>query len=292
VALHNLLGCAACLNQDFERGVAQFTAAIKLNGSDVRLHQNLALAYEMQGQMSQAEPHWNRAFDLMDLNHTRQAVLAEQADYQEDLLFEGLQRLAASFAEKEKWATALSYIQRAHKIRPRDTDVMERVFHLSNHAKKKDEARRMLRKLREVKPNEPQYELFEIDLIEVKSLSDIDKMLTEIERIRKRYPGEPRVEERAVSMVGNVIPLMGNLCDQLTEQMGKILDQIRNLPNYQINWNAVNDAMRDLLREFRKLKRITDKCLPLVTSEEHRRIVRDLASHIDRKIEVCRSMGG
>ena len=27
-------------------------------------------------------------------------------------------------------------------------------------------------------------------------------------------------------MVGNVIPLMGNLCDQLTDQMGKVVDQI------------------------------------------------------------------
>src|SRR5262249_29856150 len=140
VALHNLVGCAACLNQDFERGVTQFGTAVKLSSNDPRLHQNLALAYELQGQMSQAEPHWNRAFDLMDLSHTRQAVLADQADYHEGLLFEGLQRLATTFAEKEKWATALAYIQRAHKIRPRDTDVMERVFHLSNHAKKKDEA--------------------------------------------------------------------------------------------------------------------------------------------------------
>ena len=117
-------------------------------------------------------------------------------------------------------------------------------------------------------------------------------MLTEIDRVRKRHPGDTRVEERAVSMVGNVVPMMGNLCDQLTDQMSKVIDQVRNLPNYQINWSAVHEVMRDLVKEFQRLRRITHKCLPLVTGDEHRRIVRELAEHIDRKIEVCRSMGG
>ena len=106
-----------------------------------------------------------------------------------------------------------------------------------------------------------------------------------------RHPDDARVEERAVGLVGNVIPLMGNLCDQLTDQLGKVIDQVRHLPNYQINWAAVREVMRDLLKEFQKLRRITGKCLPLVNNEEQRRIVRDLADHIDRKMEACRSMG-
>jgi hypothetical protein len=141
-------------------------------------------------------------------------------------------------------------------------------------------------------PGEPQYELFELDLIDVKNLSDIDRMLTEIDRIRQRHPGDARVEGRAINMVGNVVPLMGNLCDQLTDQLSKVIDQVRYLPNYQINWSAVHDVMRDLLREFQRLRRITGKCLPLVTNEEQRKIIRDLADHIDRKIEVCQSMTG
>ena len=48
----------------------------------------------------------------------------------------------------------------------------------------------------------------------------------------------------------------------------------------------------DLQREFQKLRRITNKCLPLARSDEHQRIVRDLADHLDRKIEGCRQMGG
>ena len=78
-------------------------------------------------------------------------------------------------------------------------------------------------------------------------------------------------------MVGNVIPLMGNLCDQLTQQMTKVIDQVRHLPNYQINWSAVREVMRDLMREFQKLQRITRKCGPLVgqrgTQAHHPRTV-------------------
>ena len=49
--------------------------------------------------------------------------------------------------------------------------------------------------------------------------------------------------------------------------------------------------MRELEEEFQKLRRITNKCLPLVSSDEHRQVIRDLTQHIDRKIDVCQSMG-
>ena len=91
-------------------------------------------------------------------------------------------------------------------------------------------------------------------------------------------------------MVSNVVPLMGTLCDQLTEQLAKVRAQVKNLPDYQINWPAVHEVMRDLNQEFQKLKRINTTCLPLVKHESHRRIIRELCDHIDRKIDVCRSM--
>jgi Flp pilus assembly protein TadD len=288
-ALFNLLGCCSCLNQDFDRGVQYFLSALKLAGKDPRIHQNLALANEMRGELAEAEPHWNNYFDCID---RRLPAPPGKKDYTEELTYESLSRLASCFTERERWASALHYVQRAARLRPSDPDTLERLFHLYNHAKRPEEARKTLRRLRELRPNEPQYDLYEIDLVEVKNLNDIERMLTEIDRILKRYPNDARVEERAVAMVGNVVPMMGNLCDQLTDQMSKVIDQVRHLPNYQINWSAVHEVMRDLLKEFQRLRRITTKCLPLVTNEEHRRIVRDLAEHIDRKIEVCRSMGG
>ncbi len=288
VAMLNLMGCCACLTQDFDSALKHFSAALKMAANDARLHQNLALTYELKGDLTQADPHWNRYFDLLD---ERVPVPPDRPGYREALAFESLGRLAGRYGEKEKWSRALSYVQRAAHLRPNDADVLERLFHLYNQAKRPQDARRTLEQLRRLRPGEPQYELYELDLVEVKGLNDIERLLTEIERIRKRHPGDARVDERAVSMVGNVIPLMGNLCDQLTDQMSKVIDQVRNLPNYQINWSAVREVMRDLLREFQKLRRITGKCLPLVTSDEHRRIVRDLADHIDKKMEACRSMG-
>jgi Flp pilus assembly protein TadD len=287
VSMLNMLGCCSCLTQDFDSALRNFNGALKLSPNDPRLHQNLALTYELRGELSQADPHWNRYFDLLgDQVH----VPSDVPRYLEALSYESLSRLANKYSEKEKWASALGYVQRAAHLRPNDADTLERLFHLYTQSKRPQDARRTLEQLRRIRPHEPQYDLYELDLIEVKGLNDIDRLLSDIERIRKRYPGDARVEDRAVNMVGNVIPLMGNLCDQLTDQMSKVMDQVRRLPDYQINWSAVREVMRDLMKEFQKLRRITGKCLPLVTSEEHRRIVRDLADHIDRKMEACRSM--
>jgi Flp pilus assembly protein TadD len=288
VAILNLLGCCSAMTQDFDAAVTQFHAASKLAPSDPWIQQNLALTYELQGDLTQADPHWNRYFDLLG---DMRSHVADIPAYMETLAYEALNRLAASYTDKERWDSALAYVQRAARLRPNDGDTLERLFHLYNSAKRPRDARRTLDQLRRLRPGDPQLELYELDMIEVRGLNDIEKLLTEIDKILRRHPGDARVEERAVGMVGNVIPLMGNLCDQLTDQMSKVIDQVRHLPNYQINWSAVREVMRDLLREFQKLRRITGKCLPLVTSDEHKRIIRDLADHIDRKMEACRSMG-
>ena len=96
-------------------------------------------------------------------------------------------------------------------------------------------------------------------------------MLGEIDRVLKCYPGDARVEERAVNMVGNVVPLMGDLCDRLTDELSKVVDQVRNLPNYKVNWSAVSEVVRDLHASTRGCGKITSKCLPLVSRDEHRR---------------------
>jgi Flp pilus assembly protein TadD len=288
VALLNLLGCCVCMTQDFDAAVRHFGAAGKIAPNDPRLQQNLALAHELKEDLAAADPHWNRFFDLLT---DQVPTPPDLPNYLERLAYESLMRLATKYGEREKWNTALGYVQRAQQLRPNDPDTLEKLFFHYNQAKRPQDARRTLEQLRRLHPDEPQYDLYELDLIEVKGLPDIERLLNEIERIRKRYPDDKRVEERAVAMVGNVIPLMGNLCDQLTDQMGKVIDQVRNLPNYQINWGAVREVMRDLMREFQKLRRITGKCLPLVSTDEHRRTVRDLADHIDKKMEACRSMG-
>jgi Flp pilus assembly protein TadD len=287
-AFYNLLGCCACMEQDFERGIRYFSHAQRLNENDARIAQNLALAYEWNGELDHAEPHWGRFLDLLD---GRVPGPPDRPLYQDQLAFETLIHLAEAYSKKERWPAALKFLQQASRIRPQDTELLERLFHLYTQLKRPEDARRTLYRLRQLRPHDPQLDLYELDLRDTKSLDDIDRMLSDIGRILKKYPNDLRVEERAVGMVGNVIPLMGRLCDQLTEQMSRILDQVRRLSNSQINWSAVRDVMRDLEGEFLKLRQITRQCLPLVTNDEHRRIIRELSTHIDRKIEDCRRLG-
>ncbi len=287
-ALLNLLGCCAAMEQDFPRAAKLFTSALRLAANDVRVLHNLALIHEWQDDLKQADPYWNQFFDLLD---RRIQAPPGQADYVAGLAFEGLNHLAEAYAKKEKWPAALAYLQRAQKLRPQDADLLERLFHLYHQVKKPEEARRTLRLLRQLKPNDPQLDLYELDLQDTKSLDDIDRKLTDIGRILKKYPNDLRVEERAVAMVQDVIPFMGQLCDQLTDRINQIIDRVRNLPNYQINWSAVREVMRDLEDDFLKLRQITRLCLPLVTNDEHRRIIRELGAHIDKKIDDCRRLG-
>lgn len=286
--LHNLLGCCATVLQDFEKGKHHFDIALRSAGSDLRFHQNIALTLELQNKLSQAEDQWNETIDLLEQH--RCPAPPDQEEYHESLAFACLGRLAQHLAEKERWGAVVRYLERAYRLRPFDDDVTERLFHAYQNADQKKAAQKMLQHLRELRPHDPQVELYELDLVEVNSLQDIEYLLTEIENIIQRHPDDHRVEERALGMVHNVVPLMGNLCDQLTDQLSKVYRQVRNLPRYQIDWSALNEIVRDLIREFRKLKRITAKCLPLVTHHEHRRVVQDLKDHIDEKIDACRRL--
>jgi hypothetical protein len=93
-------------------------------------------------------------------------------------------------------------------------------------------------------------------------------------------------------MIGNIVPLLAKTSDQLTEQLNKVMRQVRGLQNYQINWQAVHEVMRDLKREFQKVRRTVGKCLAVVTHQEQRRVLRSLGEHVDRKIEFCREWQG
>ncbi len=287
--LLELLGVCCCLNQDFDGGISHFGQAVKLSVTDARLSQNLALAYELQNQSAQAEPHWNRYFDLL-LAGADLPRPPGQHDYHDRLAFEGLIRLATRYSEKERWTQALAYAQRAQRLKPRDPDTLERLFHLYNHLKRPEEARKALRQLRDVRPDDPQYELYELDLIEVRNLNDVDRLLGEIDRVRQRHPNDARVEDRAAGMAANLGPLLADLYGRLADRVGDVVAQVRGLPNYQINWSAVSDEVRDLQRDLQKLRRVANRCLPLVAHEEPRRVLRDLADRVDRKIETCRSI--
>jgi len=285
-ATYNLLGCCQCMLQEFDRAVAYFSFAIKLAPGDPWLYQNLALACELQGQIDQADTHWNRYFELQG-----RVPAPPLANYRDSLAYEGLNRLADVFSKKDRWSIALTYLQRACRIKPSDFETLERLYHMYNQVKRPEDARRTLKRLRELRPNDPQMELYELDLREIKTLEDIERMLADIRKTVNKHSNDLRVEEKAVAIVGNIIPLIQRMFDQYANQLSRVMEQVRRLPNYQINWPTVHEVMGDLQSELQKLRRIANKCLSLVTSEEHRRVIRELMADIDRKTEVCQSMG-
>src|SRR5262249_42396668 len=75
-ALLNLLGCCAAMLQDFDEAVGRFEAALKLAGNDPRLHQNLAIAFELQNDHAQADQHWTRFLELLVAGARARAVAA------------------------------------------------------------------------------------------------------------------------------------------------------------------------------------------------------------------------
>src|SRR6516225_6964796 len=309
IVILNMLGVAASMGQDFERGLVHFRSAAEafqrdfstpgpankaeryLNPQGVYLgawlEQNLALGNESLGRLDIAETHWNRYFDYLEHYVPRSLP----PDYLPNLAFEGASRLADLFSRKEKWGSATHFLQRAHRIRPTDYETLERLFHMYTQLKRTDEARKMLRRLREVRPNDPQAELFELEMREVRKLDEVDALLSDLRRISQRFPNDARVEERGAGLVHNVVPILDRIADQYAGQVNKVVDQMRRLPSYQINWPTVRDIMRDLEDKYLFLRRVAQKCLGHVTGEDARRDLNKLISHCDRKIDQCHSLG-
>ena len=309
IVILNMLGVAACMAQDYERGLGHFRAAAEAFQRDFStpgpankteryinpqgiylgawLEQNLALGNESLGRMDIAETHWNRYFDYLEHYVPRSLP----ADYLPNLGFEGASRLADLFSRKDKWGSAAHFLQRAHRIRPNDYETLERLFHMYTQLKRTDEARKILRRLREVRPNDPQAELFELEVREVRKLDEVDAVLSDLRRIAQRFPNDARVEERGAALVHNVVPTLDRIADQYAGQVNKVVDQMRRLPSYQINWPTVRDIMRDMEDKYLFLRRVAQKCLAHVTSEDSRRELHRLISHCDRKIDQCHSLG-
>lgn len=309
IALLNMLGVAASMSQDYERGLAHFRAAAEafqrdysnpgpankteryLNAQGVYLgawlEQNLAITSEALARMDVAETHWNRYFDYLEHYVPRSLP----PNYLSDLAFEGCSRLADLFSRKDKWGSAAHFLQRAHRIRPSDYETLERLFHMYTQLKRTEEARKILRRLREVRPNDPQAELFELEVRDARKLDEVDTVLSDLRRIAQRFPNDARVEERGAALVHNIVPILDRIADQYAGQVNKVVDQMRRLPSYQINWPTVRDIMRDMEDKYLFLRRVAQKCLAHVTSDDSRRELHRLISHCDRKIDQCHSLG-
>jgi len=309
LALNQMIGVCACMQQDFDRALQAFRSAQEIYNREIQqggtpegmqrffnaqgvplnawLEQNIALTYELQNRLDKAEPHWLRYLDALEQNFPR----SRPVEYLPGLAFECLTRLAEQFSKVERWTSALGCLQRAHRIRPSDYDTLERLFHLFTQLKRSEDARKILRRLREVRPNDPQVELFDLEVRDLRTVEDVERLLADLRRVLLKYPGDLRVEERGASAMHNLVPALERCANQHTAQVNKVVDQMRRLPSYQINWPVVRDIMRDLEDQFVYLRRVAQKCMAQITHDDLRRDLNRLIAHCDRKIDQCHTLG-
>ncbi|MFL5341273.1 MAG: tetratricopeptide repeat protein [Gemmataceae bacterium] len=281
-AVRNLLGLVACLTQDFNTGILHLQEAQRLAGDDPRIHQNLAIAFSWQGDFTEADLCWGRYLGTMGTKLPRPPGYF---DYHERLRFQVLKHLGNQHYEGERWTHALAYIEEAHRMRPENLDLTERLFLLQVQAGQRDEARKTLNELRHQKPKNPTYELYELDLIEIRSSEDLEQLLDVLGRVVDTYPDDKTAQEKAVV---RTIPALQHRADQLTKAMRDIREDLRRLFEDSPGWY---DALRDLRavkRDLRRLRQVTRYCASLPVGDAHRRRLDTLTEELERKIEYCR----
>ncbi|HEV2948429.1 MAG TPA: tetratricopeptide repeat protein [Gemmataceae bacterium] len=286
-ALLNLLGCCACLTQDFEAGIHAFASALQTANRDARLSQNLALAYEMHGRHSEAEPHWNWFLEMLD---GRLPSPPESPGYKNRLAFECLHRLGVRSSERGKWTSALAFLQRAHQVQPEDADTLERLFHVFNQLKKPEDARRALRRLRQLRPQDPQMEFFELELIEIDNLDNCNRVLAGLEALHGKYPDDARVAERQAQLLGAITTYLKRLTRQIVEQSARAASRVRRLPTYQEAWPEMKHYLRDLRSRLNRTRKTALRSLPLATSESHRRDLQHIIQQTSQEIDQCQTL--
>jgi len=287
IAFLNLLGCCACLCQNFLEAVQHFKSALRLCNSDPCIEQNLALAYEWHGQWDQAAAHWDLYVKQIDREPPNGSA---PMNYEDQRVFSAVDRLARICTEKERWSVALLYAQHAARLRPGDPHPLERLIRLYNHSRRPKDARPILERLRQLRPDDPLNDLLEMELIDTRGLDGIERFVVHLERMLKRRPDDMHAEVRVLSVIEEAVQLQGQAYRQLAERLTKIVRQVDQLPGYQIDWSAVHDAAVDLHNDFIKLRRIGGRCLPLLRDERQRRVLREQAERIERRLKQCQEL--
>lgn len=286
--VENLLGVCCCLNQDFPGGIRHFAQAVKLSSHDARLAQNLALAWEWHNDPDQADPHWHRFFDLLHAGAPIPHAPGE-TDYADRLAVEGLMRLAQKAADAHRTEAALRFARRLLDLRPRDADVLERLFQMLHLLHQRDEARQALRLLREVRPDDPQAELHDLELEEPRTNLEIERLLNRIDEVRRRHKGDPRVEARTAAILADtVLTALRQALDRLNGRLDDLEDEVESLPSSEVHWPAVREEQKELEREYARLRKLAARGMNLAVREEARRPFRDLMDKIDRRARRCR----
>lgn len=302
IALYQMLGVCNAMLQEFEQAASWFRLAQEIAARDAStgsrsvspqgvplaawIEQNVALAMEWLERADQAETHWLRYVDLLEKNQ----AASRPSDYLPILAFECLVRLADQAQKKERWSLTLEHLQRAHRLRPSDYETLERMFNLFTQLKRHDEARRVLARMRDVRPNDPQVDLFEVEARDVRSIADVDRALNDLKRLSQKHPSDAGVSVRIRTALQRLFQALERFADQNTSQVNRVVDQMRRLPSYQVNWPVVRDVMRDLEDQFADLRDAASK-MSAIATDDVRRDLQRLIAHCDRKMDQCRTLG-
>jgi tetratricopeptide (TPR) repeat protein len=281
-SVRNLLGCCLCLQHDFASGILHFQEALRLAGDDPRLHQNLALAFTWQGDHGEADLCWGRYLGTSDRRLPRPPGFIE---YHERLRFHVLRHLGNQAYEREQWNSAMAYLSEAQKLEPDNTDLTERLFLLQVQAGERIQARRTLSHLQLLKPKHGPFELYELDLIEVRNGADLERLLDALAMVVERLVGDLTSQDKAVT---RVLPQFQARADQLTRTLREIRDDLQRLPEESEGWYDSLRDIRGVRKDLRRLRQIIRYAAALQVSEPNRRRLNAMNADLDRKIDYCR----
>lgn len=282
-ALLNMAGCCAYVAQHLSEAAALFQAAREVAGPDPRVRQNLALTFEGQGSLDEAEACWN---EYLDTARGQVPVPPGWAGYLDRLIEAGLLRLADGQTRQARWSEAAVYAQRAHQLRPDDPEPLERLVAIYRELDRKDDARRCLSLLRQLKPAELRYQIGELDLLRIKQLDDVDRLAAELDRILNLSADPTEMRERAAGVVGQAVAFLTAQSQRLSDEFSRLLGRRHALQEGEDPGDLV-ESMDFLRVKLQRLKKSVDHCLPLVDVEEHGRL-RELSRHLQRQAEACR----
>lgn len=281
-AVLNLAGCCAAVQGDLSDAISHFTRAAALAPEDVRIQQNLGLAYEWSGNLNAAETCWSHYVDGSD---ARLPAPPGQRNYFERLSYFCLMRLTDLCMRQKRWADALGYAQRAQQYRPSAPEVLEKLFALFRRLNRADDARWVQRRLRELNPDEPEYQLLAVELLEVRALEDIEPVVSELAALERDARHGPGLHARAAEVLSQITRFLGDLSEQLTHELVTLKARRQRLPEDERA--DVDAALEYLQSRLEKLQESAERCRPLASSETQRRRLTEIAADASRQVKRC-----
>lgn len=286
-AAWNLAGCAACLAQDFRGGEGAFAEAMRWGAGEAWIYQNRALACEWDRRFDAAQKHWKHYLGALRAGVPRPVGFPE---YEDQLAYECLVRLAEGCGERERSSEAAGYLAQARQVRARDVEALQRLVDAYRGLDRPDEARNTLNQLRRLRPGDARWDLTELGLMEVRDLDGVQRLLVECDRILRAHPGDTQLAGQAAEASGHAIEFLARCDQELARQVARAGKRMQRLSENRADGARLREHLGGLRYQFQKLKWTATRVLPLVHWERHREVVRRVVRHAEGQIDRCREM--